>query len=112
MAVFVCRNPSQNQSAKTCTVLGFGTISGFDFVNRGLQSDIQPTRAGKVRWNIKTRNPRFDSRHLNCKLVGASNEKAANFDVCGFCFGGGVITQCLPPTGRESVVLSYGQRLE
>jgi hypothetical protein len=23
MAVFVCQNPSQNQSAKTCTVLGF-----------------------------------------------------------------------------------------
>jgi hypothetical protein len=50
VAVFVCQNWSQNQSPKTCAVLGFGTISGFDFVNRGLQSDIQPTHAGKVRF--------------------------------------------------------------
>jgi hypothetical protein len=25
MAVFLCQNPYQNQSAKTCAVLGFGT---------------------------------------------------------------------------------------
>jgi hypothetical protein len=29
MAVFVCQNPSRNQSAKTCAVLGFETFSEF-----------------------------------------------------------------------------------